>query len=46
MANTTNTKSTNASKTTTKKETAPTTPVVDAEKEQLKAQLSEQQKRM
>ena len=46
MANTTNTKSTTASKTTTKKESAPTTPVVDTEKEQLKAQLAEQQKRM
>ena len=46
MANTTNTKSTNTSKTTTKKATAPTTPVVDTEKEQLKAQLAEQQKRM
>ena len=46
MANTTNTKSTTTSKTTTKKEAAPTTPVVDVEKEQLKAQLAEQQKRM
>lgn len=47
MANTTNSKSTIASntapKTATKKEAAP---VVDAEKEQLKAQLAEQQKRM
>lgn len=46
MASTTNTKSTTTSKTTTKKEAAPTTPVVDTEKEQLKAQLAEQQKRM
>ena len=46
MANTTNTKSTTTPKTTTKKATAPTTPVVDTEKEQLKAQLAEQQKRM
>lgn len=46
MANTTNTKSTTTQKTTTKKETTPTTPVVDTEKEQLKAQLAEQQKRM
>lgn len=47
MANTTNTKSTTTtSKTTTKKEAAPTAPVVDTEKEQLKAQLAEQQKRM
>lgn len=46
MANTTNTKSTTTPKTTTKKETTPTTPVVDTEKEQLKAQLAEQQKRM
>lgn len=46
MANTTNTKSTTTPKTTTKKEVAPTTPVVDTEKEQLKAQLAEQQKRM
>lgn len=45
MANTTN-KSTTTTKTTTKKEAAPTTPVVDVEKEQLKAQLAEQQKRM
>ncbi len=44
MGNTT--KSTTTSKTTTKKEAAPTTPVVDTEKEQLKAQLAEQQKRM
>ncbi len=44
MANTT--KSTTTAKTTTKKEDTPTTPVVDAEKEQLKAQLAEQQKRM
>ena len=46
MANTTNTKSTSTPKTTTKKEAAPNTPVVDVEKEQLKAQLAEQQKRM
>ena len=46
MANTTNTKSTTTPKTTTKKATAPTTPVVDTEKERLKAQLAEQQKRM
>lgn len=46
MANTTNTKSTTTPKTTTKKEAAPATPVVDMEKEQLKAQLAEQQKRM
>lgn len=44
MANTT--KSTTTTKTTTKKESAPTMLVVDAEKEQLKAQLAEQQKRM
>lgn len=44
MANTT--KSTTTTKTTTKKEAVPTTPVVDTEKEQLKAQLAEQQKRM
>ena len=46
MANTTNKSTTTTPKTTIKKETAPTTPVVDAEKEQLKAQLAEQQKRM
>lgn len=46
MANTTNTKSTTAAKTTAKKEAVPTTSVVDTEKEQLKAQLAEQQKRM
>ena len=46
MANTTNKSNTTTSKTTTKKATAPTTPVVDTEKEQLKAQLAEQQKRM
>lgn len=46
MANTTNSKSTTTPKTTTKKEVAPTAPVVDTEKEQLKAQLAEQQKRM
>lgn len=44
MANTT--KSTTTTKTTTKKEAVPTTPVVDTEKEQLKAQLAEQKKRM
>ena len=46
MANTTNKSTTATSKTTTKKEAAPITPVVDIEKEQLKAQLAEQQKRM
>ena len=46
MANTTNKSTTTTPKTTTKKETTPTTPVVDTEKEQLKAQLAEQQKRM
>lgn len=46
MANTTNKSTTTTPKTATKKETAPTTPVVDKEKEQLKAQLAEQQKRM
>lgn len=46
MANTTNKSTTTTPKTTIKKETAPTTPVVDTEKEQLKAQLAEQQKRM
>lgn len=46
MANTTNKSTTTTPKTTTKKEVAPTTPVVDTEKEQLKAQLAEQQKRM
>ena len=48
MANTTKSTTTTA-KTAAKKETTtkePTTPVVDAEKEQLKAQLAEQQKRM
>lgn len=45
MANTTKSTTTTA-KTTTKKETVATTPVVDTEKEQLKAQLAEQQKRM
>lgn len=47
MANTT--KSTTTAKTAAKKETPikePTAPVVDTEKEQLKAQLAEQQKRM
>jgi hypothetical protein len=43
MANTTNKSTTTTSKTTTKKEAVP---VVDTEKEQLKAQLAEQQKRM
>lgn len=46
MANTTNKSTTTTSKTTTKKEVAPTKSVVDTEKEQLKAQLAEQQKRM
>lgn len=46
MANTTSTKSTTTTKTTTKKEAATAAPVVDTEKEQLKAQLAEQQKRM
>lgn len=46
MANTTNKSTTTTPKTATKKETASTTPVVDTEKEQLKAQLAEQQKRM
>ena len=46
MANTTTKSTTTATKATAKKETAPTTPVVDTEKEQLKAQLAEQQKRM
>lgn len=46
MANTTNKSTTTIPKTATKKETASTTPVVDTEKEQLKAQLAEQQKRM
>ena len=46
MANTTNKSNTTTQKTTTKKATAPTTPVVDTEKEQLKAQLAEQQRRM
>lgn len=45
MANTTKS-TTTTTKATTKKEAAPTTPVVDTEKEQLKAQLAEQQKRM
>ena len=43
MANTTNKSTTTTPKTTIKKETAP---VVDTEKEQLKAQLAEQQQRM
>ena len=43
MANTTNKSTAAAPKTTTKKEAVP---VVDKEKEQLKAQLAEQQKRM
>ena len=46
MANTTNKSTTATPKTTTKKATAPITPVVDTEKEQLKTQLAEQQKRM
>lgn len=46
MANTTNKSTTTTPKTAIKKETAPITPVVDTEKEQLKAQLDEQQKRM
>lgn len=46
MANTTNKSTTITSKTTTKKEATSTMPVVDTEKEQLKAQLAEQQKRM
>ena len=46
MANTTNKSNTTTPKTTAKKESAPTAPVVDTEKEQLKAQLAEQQKRM
>ena len=46
MANTTNKSNTTTPKTTTKKASAPTTPVVYTEKEQLKAQLAEQQKRM
>lgn len=46
MANTTNKSTTTTQKTTTKKETAPIAPAVDIEKEQLKAQLAEQQKRM
>lgn len=46
MANTTNKSTTTTPKTTVKKEAAPTAPVVDTEKEQLKAQLAEQQKRM
>ena len=46
MANTTNKSTTTTPKTVTKKEAAPITPVVDTEKEQLKAQLAEQQKRM
>lgn len=46
MANTTNKSTTTTPKTATKKEAASTTPVVDKEKEQLKAQLAEQQKRM
>ena len=46
MANTTNKSTTTTPKTTTKKATTLTTPVVDTEKEQLKAQLAEQQRRM
>lgn len=45
MANTTKS-TTTTPKTATKKEAASTAPVVDTEKEQLKAQLAEQQKRM
>lgn len=45
MANTTKS-TTTTPKTTTKKEATLTAPVVDTEKEQLKAQLAEQQKRM
>lgn len=45
MANTTKS-TTTTPKTTIKKEAAPVTPVVDTEKEQLKVQLAEQQKRM
>lgn len=45
MANTTKS-TTTTTKTTTKKEDTLATPVVDIEKEQLKAQLTEQQKRM
>lgn len=46
MTNTTNKSTTTTPKTTPKKEAAPTTPVVDTGKEQLKAQLAEQQKCM
>ena len=46
MANTTNKSNTTTPKTTTKKATAPTTPVVDTEKEQLKTQIAEQQRRI
>ena len=46
MANTTNKSNTTTPQTSTKKATAPTTPVVDTEKEQLKAQLAEQQRRI
>ena len=42
MANTTNTKSTTTTKSTKQTEA----PIVDTEKEALKAQLAEQQKRM
>lgn len=46
MANTTTKSTTTTPKTTTKKESVSTSLVVDTEKEQLKAQLAEQQKRM
>lgn len=46
MANTTNKSNTTTPKTTTKKEVVPTALAVDTEKEQLKAQLADQQKRM
>ena len=45
MATTTKS-TTSTAKTATKKETTATAPIVDTEKEQLKAQLAEQQKRM
>ena len=46
MANTANKSTITTPKTTIKKEAAPIAPAVDTEKEQLKAQLAEQQKRM
>lgn len=46
MANTTTKSTTTTPKTTTKKEVASAASVVDTEKEQLKVQLAEQQKRM